>query len=111
MSDARQKLGEKLSGIGALRDVWHGDEEREAWVNAPLSVVLDEVERWRANLPVTDAEVELCAQAAYDRAFLKYAPEDVDRWEFLVVDNDPAAESWREVARAVLEAARKARAE
>lgn len=47
--------------------------------------------------------VERAAQAAYDRAFLKYAPEDVDRWDDLVADNSPAADSWREVALAVFE--------
>lgn len=42
--DKRHTIGAKLSEIGALRDVWHGDEEREAWVNAPLTVVLDVVD-------------------------------------------------------------------
>ncbi|GGO59069.1 hypothetical protein GCM10010910_01130 [Microbacterium nanhaiense] len=57
----------------------------------------------------SDAEVEAAARGAYDRAFLKHAPEDVDRWDDLVVDNDEAAESWREVARAALLAAQEVR--
>ncbi|WP_308491047.1 hypothetical protein [Microbacterium terrisoli] len=52
---------------------------------------------------MTDEElIEAAAKAAYEGAFLKHAPEDVDRWEDLVVDNIPAVESWREVARHVL---------
>lgn len=47
---------------------------------------------------------DLGAKAAYEQAFLKHAPEDVDRWDDLVAYNDPAAESWREVARAVIRA-------
>lgn len=49
-----------------------------------------------------DELIEKAAKAAYEGAFLKHAPEEVDRWEDLVADNDPAAESWREVARHVL---------
>lgn len=48
--------------------------------------------------------VEKVAQAAYERAFLKHAPEYVDRWDALAADNDPAAESWREIARAAFDA-------
>lgn len=47
--------------------------------------------------------IERAAEAAYDRAFMKHAPEDVDRWSDLVKDSDPAVESWRNVARAVFE--------
>lgn len=46
--------------------------------------------------------IEEAAKAAYEGAFLKHAPEDVDRWEDIVADNIPAVESWREVARHVL---------
>ena len=54
---------------------------------------------------VTDEIVERCARAAFDNAFLKYAPEDVERWDDLdPVDEHKAIESWREVVRAVLAA-------
>lgn len=51
-----------------------------------------------------DSTVEVAAKAAYEGAFLKHAPDDVDRWDDLVADNHPAVESWREVARAVIRA-------
>ena len=49
--------------------------------------------------------IERCARAAYDQAFLKHAPTEVDRWDDLAADDDPSAESWREVARAVVDEA------
>lgn len=48
----REGLARRLSEIGALQDRWHGDEERTAWVNAPLSVVLDQAVALAAQ-PVT----------------------------------------------------------
>ena len=55
-----------------------------------------------ADLP--DYVIEQAARGAYDGAFSKHAPEDVDRWDDLVSDFHPAAESWREVARKALAA-------
>ena len=68
--------------------------------------ILDHIESLEARLArVTDGSaVEAAAEAAYEQAFLKHAPEDVDRWDDLVADDAPAAESWREVARAVIRA-------
>ena len=55
---------------------------------------------------VTDEMVERSARAAFDDAFLKHAPADVDRWDDLdPVDERGAIDSWREVARAALTAA------
>lgn len=61
-------LGVKLSEIGALRDVWHGDEEKEAWINAPLSVVLDLVAAHDADLTArlaAAAEATIAEAAMY----------------------------------------------
>lgn len=71
-----------------------------------LADLVAEVTYLRAALArvTDDSAVEVGARAAYDQAFLKHAPEDVDRWDDLAADNDPAAESWREVARAVIRA-------
>lgn len=54
--------------------------------------------------------IEEAAKAAYEGAFLKHAPEEVDRWEDLLADNHPAVESWRDVARLVLAVFEKAHA-
>lgn len=51
---------------------------------------------------VTGSMVEAGARAAFDQAFMKHAPEHVDRWDDLVADNDPAVQSWRDVSRAAL---------
>lgn len=51
-----------------------------------------------------DEMVEAGARAAYDRAFMKHAPEYVDRWDNLVASHAEAADSWRDVTRAVLSA-------
>lgn len=77
------------------------DEFEDAYVAAT-----ERAERAEAALArvTDDSMTEVAAKAAYEGAFLKHAPEDVDRWEDLVADNHPAAESWREVARAVIRA-------
>lgn len=64
----------------------------------------EECASWLAEYLLSDDNVEKAARGAYDGAFLRHAPEDVDRWEDLVADNDPAAESWRAVARSALQA-------
>jgi len=46
--------------------------------------------------------LDRAAKAAYEGAFLKHAPEYVDRWEDLVADGSESVESWRAVARQVL---------
>lgn len=46
--------------------------------------------------------LDKAAKAAYEGAFLKHAPEEVDGWDDLVADGHPAVDSWRDVARQVI---------
>lgn len=41
--------------------------------------------------------LDKAAKAAYEGAFLKHAPEYVDRWADLVADGSESVESWRAV--------------
>lgn len=84
----------------------HGRPVREVWdIAQTFATERDAIRAEREPVVVDDAMVEWGARAAYENAFLRHAPEEVDSWDDLAADNVPAAESWRAVARAVLVAA------